>query len=153
MKNKTNESVTETLSIEIPTKITIEWLQLAAKSLLSEAEAKVAAAEAEFKAATESLNALKRQAGLTVEESKSTSKTHQHSVKASHFTFVKDLKAGLAGQQLAILELIKAAGEKGISREDLIVKMTETITTKMKHSLLLSFYQKPLVDNGNIVIA
>lgn len=148
MKNPTTTEVPS-----IPATITIEWLQEQAKTLLSAAEAKVSAAQAVLDEAIKTLNVIRAQAGIVVEAPKEQKTRGNNSVKASHFKYVADLKAGLGGQQKAILDIIKGAGAEGISREKLVEAMIVKIPTKMKHTLLLSFYQKPLADQGCVTIS
>lgn len=121
------------------------------KGLLEPAQAAVTVAQEVLDKAKAELRAIQQAAGIVpVKAPRAERSTHGNATK---FTFAKDLKDGLGGQQKQILEIIKANGADGISREELVKKMVDVIVTKMDHSRLLSFYTKPLSENGNVVLS
>ena len=62
------------------------------------------------------------------------------------FKFKADPEKKLAPQAAGILGIIKAAGKKGMTREELVAGMEGVITTRQTMSRILAYYQKPLVE-------
>lgn len=127
-----------------------EVLRKQAEPLLKPAEDRVNAALKELGEARIELVKVQQAAGIEPTKLAKGTGTRVPKVTVNRLTYVAPLKEGLGGQQAQILELIKAAGDTGIDREKLVKQMKEVIVTKMDHSRLLSFYQKPLIENGNV---
>lgn len=68
-----------------------------------------------------------------------------------HFTFKAELTKG-APQARGIVNILKAAGKKGLTREELVAKMNGVITTRQPLGRILSYYQKDLEVAGAITI-
>lgn len=67
----------------------------------------------------------------------------------------KDVAADSNGKKLppqaqGIANILEAAGEKGLSRADLVTKMKGVIQTKQPEGRILSYYQKMLQDRGMV---
>jgi len=58
----------------------------------------------------------------------------------------------LCKQEQGIMDLIKTAGKKGITRPDLLTAMEEVITTVQPIGRILSYYQKGLVERGYVEV-
>lgn len=74
-------------------------------------------------------------------------------LKDPTFVFVKEPGEGdkkLPQQCARILELIKGAGEGGITRLNLLAQMREAITTVQPIERVLAFYQSKLTSNGYV---
>lgn len=71
--------------------------------------------------------------------------------QGDRFTFVADLAKG-APQAKGIVNILKAAGPKGMTRTELTAAMKGVITTKQPEGRILSYYQKDLMAAGAITI-
>ena len=65
---------------------------------------------------------------------------------ADTFTYVGEPEKNLPPQAAAILNIVKEAGKKGISRKDLVAAMEGVVTTRQPLSRILTYYQKRLVE-------
>lgn len=68
------------------------------------------------------------------------------------FKYVKESESKLPPQAQGIVNILKAAGKKGLSRTDLIGAMDGTITTKQPMSRILTYYQKRLEETGAVTV-
>lgn len=74
--------------------------------------------------------------------------------KVNTLVYVKDFPENKgAPQARAILEIIKAGGKDGISREKVVETMKTAITTSMDRSRLLSFYTSKLIEAGTVAVS
>lgn len=71
--------------------------------------------------------------------------------QGDRFTFVADLAKG-APQAKGIVNILKAAGPKGMTRTELTAAMKGVITTRQPEGRILSYYQKDLMEAGAITI-
>lgn len=71
--------------------------------------------------------------------------------QGDRFTFVADLAKG-APQAKGIVNILKAAGPKGMTRTELTAAMKGVITTRQPEGRILSYYQKDLMAAGAITI-
>lgn len=71
--------------------------------------------------------------------------------QGDRFTFVADLAKG-APQAKGIVNILKAAGPKGMTRTELTAAMKGVITTRQPEGRILSYYQKDLMASGAITI-
>ena len=56
-------------------------------------------------------------------------------------------------QVKVIANLLEAAGEAGLSRKELVAKLPEAgLVTRQPVGRIVSYYQKPMIDNGAIVV-
>lgn len=58
----------------------------------------------------------------------------------------------LAPQAQGIVDTIKAAGDKGVTRKKLCEALTSVITTRQPIERILTYYQKPLLNEGWITV-
>lgn len=58
----------------------------------------------------------------------------------------------LAPQAQQIVNLVEAAGKKGVTRKALVESMDGVVTTKQSLGRILSYYQKPLIDGGYLAL-
>jgi hypothetical protein len=71
------------------------------------------------------------------------------------FTYLGKVKEGskkLAPQAQCIVNIIEAAGKKGLTRKELGQEMKGVVLTKQPVGRILSYYQKMLVDRGYVEI-
>lgn len=66
------------------------------------------------------------------------------------FKFVKEPEAKLPPQAQGIVNLVKAAGKKGITRKDLVEAMEGVIETRQPLGRILTYYQKRLTEIGAV---
>lgn len=79
--------------------------------------------------------------------------TPRPALKVSRFVFAKDHEGKLAPQAQLIMKHVKAAGDEGITREDLCKALTSDaeFTTRQPVERIVGYYQRPLVENGFLV--
>jgi hypothetical protein len=65
------------------------------------------------------------------------------------FMYVQDLTKG-APQAKMIVEILKGAGKKGLTRKELCEAMVGKVVTRQPQSRILGYYQKDLVASGAI---
>ena len=63
------------------------------------------------------------------------------------FVFVKDPEKKFAPQAMAIIEILKNAGKKGLSRKELIEAMDGVVATRQPLGRILSYYQKAICES------
>ena len=68
------------------------------------------------------------------------------------FVYLKESEKKLAPQAQGIVNILKEAGEAGMSREELTNAMKGVIVTRQPEGRILSYYQKSLVECGAIEI-
>jgi GTPase Era involved in 16S rRNA processing len=68
------------------------------------------------------------------------------------FKFVKDPEKKQAPQAQIILNAVKAAGKKGITRGNLLKIMEKEVTTRQPIARILSYYQGPLVKEHEAIV-
>jgi hypothetical protein len=68
------------------------------------------------------------------------------------FVYVKESEKKLAPQAAGIVNILKEAGKRGLTRVDLVTAMKGVITTRQPEGRILSYYQKSLVDCGAVEI-
>lgn len=107
---------------------------------------KVAIAETSAPAATEPG---KRDIGTIAKANAEKRKTLAQS---DVFVFVKTPEKPVAPQANVIVDVIKAAGEAGIKRGDLVVGLKGPLKTRQPEERILTYYQASLVDAGIIKI-
>lgn len=56
----------------------------------------------------------------------------------------------LAPQAQQIVNIIEAAGAKGLTRDEIIAKMKGVVKTRQPESRILSYYQKTIQENGMV---
>lgn len=54
----------------------------------------------------------------------------------------------LAPQAQGIVNIVEAAGKKGLTRAALVEQMSGVVTTRQPLGRILSYYQKALIENG-----
>ena len=64
------------------------------------------------------------------------------------FVYVKEPEKKFAPQAMGILEILKKAGKKGLSRVELVKAMDGVITSRQPLGRILSYYQKALAESG-----
>jgi hypothetical protein len=75
------------------------------------------------------------------------------------FTYVGEPKEKVAPQAMVIIATIKAAGKKGINRDELVQALSQQVdgkpvlVTKQPVSRILSYYQKLIVNVGAVEVA
>jgi len=89
----------------------------------------------------------------TTEESPKAQK--ERKALKDHFTFLTEVDADgneikLPPQAKGILNILKAAKKKGLSRENLVAAMDGVIETRQPLGRILSYYQKKLVECGAV---
>lgn len=82
----------------------------------------------------------------------------QRAMKAQNDVFTatgNEVAAGtkIAPQAQVIVNTIKAAGKKGVSRSTLVDNLKGVLVTRQPEGRILSYYQKELVEAGLITIA
>ncbi len=63
------------------------------------------------------------------------------------FVYAQDVLKG-APQAKKIIEILKAAGKKGMTRAELVKAMEGQVVTRQPQSRILGYYQKDLVAQG-----
>lgn len=115
-----------------------------ASGKISAKEEEIVKAEAHAKTLREELKALKKAVGIKG--------TFGGGTKVKHLTYAQDYPEGKgAPQARQILEIVKAAGNAGVARGDVVKTMETVINTKMDRSRLLSYYCSRMIAEGVIV--
>jgi hypothetical protein len=79
--------------------------------------------------------------------------------KAAKDRFIRVMKDGkgvdsngkkLPPQAQGICNILEAAGDKGLTREELVAKMKGVIQTRQPEGRILSYYQKAIVARGMV---
>lgn len=80
-------------------------------------------------------------------------KAPRQAFRVDHFVFVQKNEGKLAAQAAIILSHIEAAGEKGISKNDLVDALSkdEKFVTRQPVERVLTYYQRPLIEAGLVV--
>ena len=68
------------------------------------------------------------------------------------FVHVADVEEKMPPQMVGIIDIVKAAGKKGLSRTELVEAMKGVITTRQPEARILTYYQKRLVECGAVEI-
>lgn len=80
-----------------------------------------------------------------------TTKVAKAPKKAATFKFTgTEPTCKLAPQAIGIVNILKEAGDEGLSRDDLVAAMEGVITSKQPLSRILAYYQKLLVESGAV---
>ena len=66
------------------------------------------------------------------------------------FTFVADPESKLAPQAQCIVNILKEAGKKGLTRKELLAQMEEQVTTRQPINRILAYYQKKIQEVGAV---
>lgn len=79
----------------------------------------------------------------------------ERSARLDRFIFKGELVEGakkLAPQAQQIVNLIEAAGDEGITRQDLVKDMEGVVETRQPLGRILSYYQKAMIEQGYITV-
>lgn len=69
------------------------------------------------------------------------------------FKYAAEPESKLPPQAQGIVNILKEAGKKGLSRKDLVEAMEGTIETRQPIGRILTYYQKLLEESGAVVMS
>jgi hypothetical protein len=106
-------------------------------------------------------NSMAKQTKSTTPSTPATPAAAPAGEKGQADVFVRCMKDGLAvspakrvaPQAQVILNTIEAAGDAGLTREQLVKNLTGVIVTRQPVGRIVTYYQKSLVDGGLITLA